>query len=168
MKPLLDKYVVYYVYVLISALVTWFISTAGFNFAGSRITHRIKMRYFAAVLKQNRALFDDNGSGDILSHLTDDTKAIQNAISSKLLQTISVFGTFVTTIVVCFILDWDLMLEMIRSFALGYGVLYLGTKLTVLYSSRSIEASSAGSAVVEEALGSIKTTTFLGMQSYIH
>ncbi|EFR01302.1 multidrug resistance protein 2 [Nannizzia gypsea CBS 118893] len=167
-KPLLDKYVVYYVYILITALVTWFISTAGFNFAGARITHRIKMRYFAAVLKQNMAFFDDNGSGDILSHLTDDTKAIQNAISSKLSQTISAFGSFITTIVVCFVLDWVLMLEMIWSFALGYGVLYLGTKLTVLYSGRSIEASSAGSAVVEEALGSIKTATSLGMQSYIH
>ncbi|KAM5471975.1 putative ABC-type xenobiotic transporter [Microsporum audouinii] len=167
-KPLLDKYVVYYVYVLITAMVTWFVSTAGFNFAGARITRRIKMRYFAAVLKQNMALFDDNGTGDILSHLTDDTKAIQNAISSKLSQTVSAFGTFVTTIVVCFVLDWVLMLEMLWSFVLGYAVLYLGTKLTVLYSGRSIEASSAGSAVVEEALGSIKTTTSLGMQPHIH
>ncbi|EZF36194.1 hypothetical protein H109_00026 [Trichophyton interdigitale MR816] len=167
-KPLLDKYVVYYVYILITALVTWFVSTAGFNFVGARVAHRIKMHYLAAVLKQNMALFDDKGSGDILSHLTDDTKAIQNAISSKLSQTISAFGTFITTIVVCFILDWVLMLEMIWSFALGYAVLYFGGKVTVLYSGRSIEASSAGSAVVEEALGSIKTATSLGMQPYVH
>ncbi|EGE04601.1 P-glycoprotein [Trichophyton equinum CBS 127.97] len=167
-KPLLDKYVVYYVYVLITALVTWFVSTAGFNFVGARVAHRIKMHYLAAVLKQNMALFDDKRSGDILSHLTDDTKAIQNAISSKLSQTISAFGTFIITIVVCFILDWVLMLEMIWSFALGYAVLYFGGKVTVLYSGRSIEASSAGSAVVEEVLGSIKTATSLGMQPYVH
>ncbi|GAB0139117.1 hypothetical protein EsDP_00007332 [Epichloe bromicola] len=166
-KPLLDEYVVYYVYILIAALVTWFVSTAGFNFAGARITHRIKTRYFAAVLKQNMALFDNTGSADILSHLTDDAKAIQSAISSKLSQTISALGTLIATIAVCFALDWILMFELIWSLALGYVVLYLGGKLTVRYSTRSINASSAGSAVVEEALGSIKTTTSLGIQSHV-
>ncbi|PHH65676.1 hypothetical protein CDD81_1762 [Ophiocordyceps australis] len=166
-EPLLNQYTIYYVYVLIVALVTWFMSTAGFNYTGARITRTIKMRYFAAVLKQNMAIFDDNGIGDILSQLNDDTKAIQNAISSKLSQTISAFGTLVATIAVCFALDWVLMFELIWSLALGYVVLYAGGKLTVRYSSRSIEASSAGSAVVEEALGSIKTTTSLGMQQYI-
>ncbi|PHH68591.1 hypothetical protein CDD82_421 [Ophiocordyceps australis] len=167
-EPLLNRYTVYYVYILIAALVTWFVSTAGFNYTGARITRTIKMRYFAAILKQNMAIFDDNGIGDILSQLNDDAKAIQNAISSKLSQTISAFGTLIATIAVCFALDWILMFELIWSLALGYVVLYAGGKLTVRYSSRSIEASSAGSAVVEEALGSIKTTTSLGMQNYIH
>lgn len=166
--PLLDRYIVYYAYIFVTALVTWFVSTAGFNYAGARITHTIKMRYFAAVLKQNMAIFDDNGTGDILSQLTDGAKVIQNAISSKLSQTISALGTLVATVAVCFALDWVLMLELIWSLALGYVVLYIGGKVTVCYSSRSIEASSTGSAVVEEALGSIKTTTSLGMQQHVH
>jgi ATP-binding cassette subfamily B (MDR/TAP) protein 1 len=126
------------------------------------------MRYFAAVLKQNMAVFDDKGTGDILSQLNDDTKAIQNAISSKLSQTISALSTLVATIAVCFALDWLLMFELIWSLVLGYAALYIGGKMTVRYSSRSIEFSSAGSSVVEEALSSIKTTTSLGMQNDVH
>jgi len=89
----LDRYTSYYVYIVPAALVTWFVSTAGFNYTGARIKRTIKVRYFAAVLKQNMAVFDNKGTGDILSQLNDDTKAIQNAISSKLSQTISALGT---------------------------------------------------------------------------
>lgn len=167
-RPLLDRYLVYYVYTVAVALVTWFVSTAGFNYTGARITRTIKSRYFAALLKQNMAIFDDKGTGSILSQLTDDTKAIQNAISAKLSQTISSLGTLVATIAVGFALDWILMFELIWSLILGYAVLYFGGKLTVRYTRRSIEASSASSAIAEEALGSIKTTTSLGVQNHIH
>ncbi|KAL7940157.1 multidrug resistance protein [Trichoderma barbatum] len=168
LKSLVDEYTLYYVYIMIAALVTWFISTAGFNFTGARITRTMKMSYFSAVLRQNMAVFDDKGAGEILSHLTDDTMAIQNAISSKLSQTISACGTLVATLAVCFALDWILTFELIWSLILGYAVLYFGGKFTVRYSSRSMEASSAGSAAVEEALSSIKTTTALGMQNHVH
>jgi ATP-binding cassette, subfamily B (MDR/TAP), member 1 len=164
----LDRYTVYYVYIAVAALVSWFLSTAGFNYTGAKITRTIRLRYFEAVLKQNMAVFDDKGTGNILSQLTDDTKAIQEALSSKLSQTISALGTLVATVAVCFAMDWILMFELIWSLVVGYAVLYIGGKLTVRYSSHSIEASSAGSAIVEEALGSIKTTTSLGIQQHIH
>ncbi|GAB0134920.1 hypothetical protein EsDP_00003272 [Epichloe bromicola] len=167
-ESLLDRYVFYYVYILVAALVTWFVSTAGFSYTGARITRTIKLRYFAAILKQNMALFDDNGSSEFLSHLTDDTRAIQTAISFKLSQTISALGTLVAVVAVCFALDRILMLELTWSLAFGYVILYFGEKLTVRYGRRSIAASSASSAIIEEALGSIKTTTSLGMQPYIH
>src|SRR5690348_9861003 len=93
----LDRYTVYYVYIVVAALVTWFVSTAGFNYTGARITRTIRLRYFDALLKQNMAVFDDKGTGNILSQLTDDTKAIQEALSSKLSQTISALGTLVAT-----------------------------------------------------------------------
>ncbi|KAL5351398.1 hypothetical protein ACLOAV_003257 [Pseudogymnoascus australis] len=168
MRSLIDEFTLYYVYIMVTALVTWFVSTAGFNYTGARIAQTIKMRYFAAVLRQNMAVFDDKGTGEMLSQLTDDAVAIQNAISSKLAQTISAIGTLVGTIAVCFALDWLLTFELIWSLILGYAVLYLGGKLTVRYSSRSIEASSSGSAIVDEALTSIKTTTALGMQKHVH
>lgn len=158
----------YYAYIVLVALVTWFIATAGFNYTGARIARRIKIRFFAATLKQNMAVFDDNGIGGILSQLTDDANAVQNAISSKLSQTIAALGTLIATVAVCFAVDAILMLELIWSLFVGYIVLYLGGVLTVRYSTRSIEASSSGSEVVEEAFSSIKTTTSLGIQKYVH
>ncbi|EGX95969.1 multidrug resistance protein [Cordyceps militaris CM01] len=167
-ETLLNRYTLYYAYIVLVALVTWFIATAGFNYTGARIARRIKIRFFAATLKQNMAIFDDNGIGGILSQLTDDANAVQNAISSKLSQTIAALGTLVATVAVCFAVDAILMLELIWSLFVGYVVLYLGGVLTVRYSTRSIEASSSGSGVIEEAFSSIKTTTSLGIQKYVH
>lgn len=147
----LDRYTVYYVYIMVAALVTLFVSTAGFNYTGARITRTIRLRYFDAMLKQNMAVFDDKCTGNILSQLTDDTKAIQEALSSKLSQTISALGTLVATVAVCFAMDWILMFKLIWSLAVGYAVLYVEDKLTVCYSSHSIEASSTGSVIVEKA-----------------
>ncbi|XWW96038.1 hypothetical protein V2A60_004008 [Cordyceps javanica] len=167
-ESLLNRYTVYYAYIVLVALVTWFIATAGFNYTGARIARRIKIRFFAATLKQNMAIFDDNGIGGILSQLTDDANAVQNAVSSKLSQTIAALGTLIATVAVCFAVDAILMLELIWSLFVGYVVLYLGGILTVRFSTRSIEASSAGSGVIEEAFSSIKTTTSLGIQKYVH
>lgn len=166
-ESLIDEYTIYYAYIMTVALVTWFISTAGFNYTGASIARTMKLRYFSAVLRQNMAVFDDKGSGELLSHLTDDGTAIQNAISSKLSQTISAIGTLVGTVAVCFALDWILTFELIWSLVLGYAALYFGGKFSVKYSTRSIEASSSGSSVVSEALSSIQTTTSLGMQKHV-
>ena len=109
----------YYAYIVLVALVAWFIATAGFNYTGARIARRIKIRFFAATLKQNMAVFDDNGIGGILSQLTDDANAVQNAISSKLSQTIAALGTLIATVAVCFAVDAILMLELIWSLFVG-------------------------------------------------
>ncbi|KAL6699319.1 multidrug resistance protein [Trichoderma pleuroticola] len=166
--PLINQFSLYYVYFFFISLASWTIGTAGFIYTASRIARRIKIQYFAAVLRQNIAVFDDAGTGGILSHLTSDANMIQEALSSKLAISINALGNLLGTIVVCFALDWNLAFILSWSFVVGSVVLYLTGKATVGYSSRALEASSAGTTVVEEALGAIKTTVALGMQKHVH
>ena len=134
-QDVLDQYTIFYTYLIVAALVTWFVSTAGFNFTGAKVARNIRVIFFAAVLKQNMAIFDSLGAGPIVSQLTADTDGIQDAISSKLSQTIAALGTFIGMIAVCFALDWVLTLQIIWSLVLGYVVLYIGGKVMVRYSS---------------------------------
>ncbi|KOS23057.1 Leptomycin B resistance protein pmd1 [Escovopsis weberi] len=168
LTPVVNRFTLYYVYFFIISLVCWTVATAGFIHTASRITRRIKTEYFAAVLRQNMAIFDAVGTGDILSHLTADTNMIQEALSSKLAISIAAMGNLTATLVVCFVLDWILTFILSWSFILGGTVLILSGKATVRYGGRSLDASSAGTSIVEEALSSIKSTTALGLQKHIH
>ncbi|KAJ8607963.1 hypothetical protein MRB53_039967 [Persea americana] len=123
-EALLARYVLYYIYLLIIALGTNFLSMAGMNWTGARITRRIKLQYFASILRQNIALFDDNGSKDLLYQLIEDTKAVQLAISFKLSQTASAVGTLLTAYILSFALDWVLTFELIACLAFSLVLLF--------------------------------------------
>lgn len=160
-------YAIFFVYIAIGGLIVWFISTAGFTYTGAKMTRKIKVRYMEALLRQNMAIFDDIGTGQLVAQLGADLNVIQEALSQKLSLTISSMGTLIATYVISFALYWKLTFILTWSFFLSLGLLYLGNKIAVKYSGRSMEANSSGSSVVEEAFGSIRSTTALGLQKYI-
>jgi ATP-binding cassette subfamily B (MDR/TAP) protein 1 len=166
-KQLINHYTLYFLYLALGALVTWFISTAGFAHTGARITRRIKAHFFSSVLRQNMAVFDTIGTGNMVTQLTADANVIQEGISQKLSLTISAIGTLVATYAVSFALNWKISFMLTWSVFLSLLFLYGGNKIAVRYSKRSAEANSSGISIVEEALGSIRSTTALGMQGYI-
>lgn len=145
----------------------WTASTAGFTYTGSRLAQRIKLRYMEAVLRQNMALFDVLGTGQMLSQLGADLNTIQDALSQKLSITLSAVGTLVATYIVSFALYWKLTLMLTWSFFLALALLYLGNAISTRYSSSAIDAQSSASALAENALSSIRTVTAFGFQKSI-
>ncbi|KAF1361537.1 P-loop containing nucleoside triphosphate hydrolase protein [Lizonia empirigonia] len=166
-KHLINEYSLYFVYIAIGALVTWFLSTAGFAYIGTKMTRHIKVKYMEAVLRQNMAVFDDMGAGQLVSQLGTDMNVIQDSITQKLSITMSALGTLLATYIVSFVLYWKLALMLIWAFFLGLGLLYMGNRIAVRYSKRSMEAQSTGTSLVEDALGSIRSTTALGIQKHV-
>ncbi|KAI1481935.1 P-loop containing nucleoside triphosphate hydrolase protein [Daldinia eschscholtzii] len=152
----ISYYALYYVYLSVGALVLWFISTAGFSYAGSQVSQQIRIRYLEAVIRQNIGIFDNMGTGSLVSALGADLNAIQDAVSYKLSIVLSSFGTLIATYVVSFALQWKLTLMMTWSFFLSLALLYLGNLIAGRYSKRSTQAQSTGSFIAEEALGSIR------------
>lgn len=73
----------YYAYIVLVALVTWFIATAGFNYTGARIARRIKIRFFAATLKQNMALAFWQGARRITEGSSSFTAVVTIAMVAK-------------------------------------------------------------------------------------
>lgn len=140
---------------------------AGFIYTGGRVVESIKIRYLESLLSQNMAIFDETGTGDLITQLISDTKVIQDGISHKLALSISALGTLVVTLVVSFVLNWKLTFMLTWSFVLGIGLLLAGNKVAVTYSGQALAAYSSGGSIVEEALGSIKSTIALNMQNEI-
>lgn len=155
------------VYFAIGALGAWFASTAGFNYTGSRIIRRMKIRYMEAVLRQNMAFFDSVGSGQLVAQLGADMHAIQEGISQKFAISLSATGTLVAAYAVSFALCWKLAFILTWSFFLSLTLLFVGNNIAVRVSRCALEAQSTGTSIVEESLGSIRSTTALGLQQHI-
>ncbi|KAK1992218.1 multidrug resistance protein 2 [Colletotrichum falcatum] len=166
-RVLITQYSLYFIYLAIGSLLTWFISTAGFSYVGSNITRRVKVRYMDAALRQNMAVFDHIGTGHLVTQLSVDMNLIQEALSQKLSITLSAMGTLVGTYVVSLVMFWKLALILTWSFFLALALLYIGKLVSSRFSGPSSEAQSAGSTLAEEALTSIRSTTALGLQKQI-
>jgi ATP-binding cassette subfamily B (MDR/TAP) protein 1 len=117
-----------------------------------------------SILRQNVALFDDRGSGQIASQLTSDANLIQEGLSQKLALTLSAVGTLGATFVIAFAVQWKITFMLIWCIVVGVILLLGGNKIAVRYSGKAIEAYSTGGSLAEEALGAIRYTTALGMQ----
>lgn len=163
----INHYTLFFLYIALGSFFTQFVATAGFNHTGATIARRIKEHYMKAILRSNIAIFDKEGAGGMAIQLTTDTKTIQDGISQKLALTLSAVGTLGSTFIVCFCMNWKLTFMLIWSIAMGIILLMGGNKIAIRYSTKSMEAYSAGGSLVEEALGSIRSTIALGMQNDI-
>lgn len=121
----------------------------------------------AALLRQNIAVFDDMGVGQFVSQLGAGMNIIQDSLSQKLPITPSALETLPVTYVASLVLYWKLAFMLIWAFFLGLGLLHLGNRVTVRYSGRSLEAKSAGTSLVEDTLGFIRSATALGIQKHV-
>ncbi|OBT71595.1 hypothetical protein VF21_09533 [Pseudogymnoascus sp. 05NY08] len=163
----INRYTLFFLYIAIGCFVTQFVATAGFNYTGARIARRVKEHYMGAILRQNIAIFDKQGAGGMATQLNSDAKTIQDGISQKLALTLSAVGTLGSTFIVCFSMNWKLTFMLIWSIVVGVMLLVGGNKIAIRYSTKSMDAYSAGGTLVEEAFGSIRSTIALGMQSDI-
>lgn len=100
----------YFVYLAIGEFVMVYIATAGFLFAGERISSRIREQFLAAILRQNIAFFDGLGAGEITTQITADISLVQEGISEKVGLTLAAMSTFVAAFVISFIQYWKLTL----------------------------------------------------------
>ncbi|MCJ1401721.1 GTPase-activating protein [Xylographa trunciseda] len=163
----INHYTLFYLYIAILSFVTQYVSTVGFVYLGEKTTRKIKEHFLEAVLKQNIAIFDEQGAGDIATQLTSDTNLIQDGISQKLSLTLSAVGTLAATFIISFVMNWKLTFMLIWSIFLGIMLVFGGNWIAVRYSSRSLKDYSSGGAIAEEAFGSIKSTIAMGIQQNI-
>ena len=154
----------YFVYIAIAAFATHYVATAGFVYLGEKLTRKIKEHYMEAVLRQNIAIFDDQGAGDLITQLTSDMDLIQEGISQKVALTLKAFGILASAFILSFILDWKLTLILTWSVFFSILLMLGGKRVAIKLSRQSLKAYSAGGAVAEEALGSFRNMTALGMQ----
>ncbi|KEQ78400.1 multidrug resistance protein 2 [Aureobasidium pullulans EXF-150] len=163
----IDHFTLYFVYIAIASFVTQYISRLGFVYTGEKLARKIKEHFFSATLKQNIAIFDELGAGSFTTQISTGTTLVQDAISQKLGLTVSAFGTLLSTYILCFAYSWRLTLILLWCAVFAFSLFLIGKRLSSGYASQSLEETSAGNTIIEEAIGSIKSVAALGIQNSV-
>lgn len=152
----LSGFTLYFVYLGIAVFVTVYVSTLGFIYTGEHVTQQIRKNYLNAILRQNIAIFDKLGAGEITTRITSDTNLCQDAISEKIALTLYYLATFLSAFVIGFIKDWKLTLILTSSLvALSTGMT-VGASFMVKYMKASLESYAQGGSLAEEVISSIR------------
>ncbi|HHU6750390.1 TPA: ABC transporter ATP-binding protein [Staphylococcus pseudintermedius] len=104
--------------VFIIALVAVFLTNAvlsGFGYyllnkIGEKIIYAIRSLLWGHIIHLKMPFFDKNESGQLMSRLTDDTKVINDFISQKLPGFFPAVITLIGSLIMLFVLDWQMTL----------------------------------------------------------
>lgn len=77
---------------------------------GEKIIYAIRSLLWEHIIQLKMPFFDKNESGQLMSRLTDDTKVINEFISQKLPNLLPSVLTLIGSLVMLFIMDWNLTL----------------------------------------------------------
>ena len=77
---------------------------------GEKMIYCIRSLLWEHMIKLKMPFFDKNESGQLMSRLTDDTKVINDFISQKLPQLLPAIITLIGSIIMLFIMDWQMTL----------------------------------------------------------
>lgn len=77
---------------------------------GEKVIYAIRSLLWEHIIKLKMPFFDKNESGQLMSRLTDDTKVINEFISQKLPELLPSVITLVGSLVMLFVLDWQMTL----------------------------------------------------------
>ena len=163
-SSILDRYVLYFVYLAIGEFCLIYTCTVLFIYTGEHITSKIREQYLRAILRQNIGFFDKLGAGEVTTRITADTNLVQEAISEKVGLTLTGVAAFVAAFVIGFVKFWKLTLICTSTvFAI---VLIMGTggKFMSGWNKKSLKAYAEGGSVAEEVLASIRNAVAFGTQ----
>ena len=80
------------------------------SFVGQRVVIDIREALFEKFQRMPLAYFDRHQTGEIMSYVTNDVQALQNALVDKLIEFVTEASILIGSIVLMFYLDWKLTL----------------------------------------------------------
>ncbi|KAK5445100.1 hypothetical protein LTS15_010191 [Exophiala xenobiotica] len=156
-----------FVYLGLGEFFAIFLCTFGFALVGDRISQRLRQKYLKAALSQNMAFFNNLGTGELTTRITNDTNLIQDAISQKVANTITALSTFVAAFIVVLDVAWKLGLVSLSSVVAMTLVMATMSRLMLKYTRKSLQSFSLGTTIAEEAISAIRVTVASGAQEQL-
>ncbi|XP_046391423.1 multidrug resistance protein homolog 49-like [Ischnura elegans] len=159
----------YSVYFLITGIVTGtaaFLQMFSFNLAGVKLTNRLRLLSFAAMLRQEVAWFDDerNSVGALCSRLSGDAASVQGATGSRIGVMVQAFATLVLGVVLALTYDWKLGLVTATSIPIVLASVSFEGILIRTQNLNEKKALERSSKIAVEAIGNIRTVASLGLE----
>lgn len=158
------RWSLYYVYLAIAEFVLIYIATVGFYVAGERISRILRATYLRSIIQQEMAFFDQFGVGELTARITTDINRIQEALSSKLALAFTAAATFSVSLAIALSSCWSLALVVVAGIAVIGMAEALGGRFAVRFQAQALRYHSNGSAIVQEAISSIRHVYAFGLQ----
>ncbi|KAG8552277.1 hypothetical protein GDO81_004465 [Engystomops pustulosus] len=153
----MTKYAYYYVAIGCAVFVLSLFQVWTFLLSASRQSHRIRQKFFKAVLHQDMAWFDSNQIGTLNTRLTDDINTIHEGLGDKIAIFVQFFATFLSGIIIGFVNGWKLTLVILSVSPLLIVSTAVWTKLLGSFTTKELSAYAKAGAVAEEIMTAIRT-----------
>ncbi|KAM8924455.1 LOW QUALITY PROTEIN: ATP-dependent translocase ABCB1-like [Pelodytes ibericus] len=128
-----------------------------FLLTSTRQSHRIRQKFFKAVLHQDMSWFDSNQIGTLNTRLTEDINTIHEGLGDKISIFVQFLSTFLAGIIIGFVNGWKLTLVILSvSPLLGISAT-IWSKLLATFTVKELSAYAKAGAVAEEILTAIRT-----------
>ncbi|XP_036036694.1 multidrug resistance protein 2-like isoform X1 [Onychomys torridus] len=157
-------YAYYYTGIGAGVLIVAYIQVSFWCMAAGRQIHKIRQKFFHAIMNQEIGWFDVHDVGELNTRLTDDVSKINDGIGDKTGMCFQSITTFLSSFVVGFISGWKLTLVILAvTPLLGLSSAMWATVLTS-FTNKELQAYAKAGAVAEEVLAAIRTVIAFGGQ----
>ncbi|KAJ8123291.1 hypothetical protein ONZ43_g725 [Nemania bipapillata] len=164
-RGLINRYVLYLVYLFIGRFILGYIATLGFRMMSLRISSALRLAYVKALLELPVSLLDTQPPGQIAAIITATANTLQIGISEKLAIVIQTLSMLTTAIIVAYTHSWKLAL-VTSSGLLLITICYSITIPFLVGNMKQVEdANINASAVASEAFSSIRMVAACGAES---
>ncbi|KAL2422061.1 ABC multidrug transporter MDR2 [Exophiala dermatitidis] len=161
---ILNRYVLYFVYLAVGEFCLVYISTVLFIYTGEHITSKVRQQYLRAILRQNIGYFDKLGAGEVTTRITSDTNLVQEAISEKVGLTLAGVAAFFSAFIIGFVKFWKLTLICMSTVVAIVVIMAVGGRKMAGWNKKSLASYAVGGSVAEEVLASIRNAVAFGTQ----
>ncbi|KAG8435252.1 hypothetical protein GDO86_013268 [Hymenochirus boettgeri] len=161
----MTRYSYYYVGIGCAVFVLSVLQVWTYLLAANRQTHRIREKYFKAVLHQDMSWFDTIQIGTLNTRLTEDINTIHEGLGDKICIFMQYFSTFISGVVIGFVHGWKLTLVILSVSPVLALSAMIWAKLLATYTTKELSSYAKAGAVAEEILFAIRTVVaFNGQQ----
>lgn len=122
----------------------------------AKITKEIRRDLFNKMQKLPIQYFDQNSHGNIMSRFTNDLDTIQDALNNSFDNVIQSFIMIVGTLILIFVLNWQLSLIVLTSMIIMYLLIQYQSKRSKYYFKKQMDAMGNLNGFVEEMVDGVK------------
>uniref|UniRef100_A0A8I6AMR4 P-type phospholipid transporter n=1 Tax=Rattus norvegicus TaxID=10116 RepID=A0A8I6AMR4_RAT len=157
-------YAYYYTGIGAGVLIVAYIQVSLWCLAAGRQIHKIRQKFFHAIMNQEIGWFDVNDAGELNTRLTDDVSKINDGIGDKLGMFFQSITTFSAGFIIGFISGWKLTLVILAVSPLIGLSSAMWAKVLTSFTNKELQAYAKAGAVAEEVLAAIRTVIAFGGQ----
>ncbi|KAL6034359.1 hypothetical protein STEG23_030527, partial [Scotinomys teguina] len=157
-------YAYYYTGIGAGVLIVAYIQVSFWCMAAGRQIHKIRQKFFHAIMNQEIGWFDVHDVGELNTRLTDDVSKINDGIGDKIGMCFQFITTFLAAFIVGFISGWKLTLVILAVSPLIGLSSAMWAKVLTSFTNKELQAYAKAGAVAEEVLSAIRTVIAFGGQ----